>query len=90
MLTPFVECLVCKISTPLFEARLVDRMNDQRACYGTEAMFFSTTDLCINSVHLPCNKNRTYIPSTSGFYGRVADEIHRWMRCVIFGYHLSH
>ena len=54
MLTPFVECLVCKIST---------------------AMFFSTTDSCINSDHFPCNKNRIHIPSTSGFYGRLVDEI---------------
>ena len=36
-------------------------------------MFFSTTDMCLGSDHLHCEKKTEHlrIPSTSGSYGRL-------------------
>ena len=44
--------------TPLFETRLVDKINDQRTSYGADdkRSIVTTKDLYLDSNYLDCNK----------------------------------
>ena len=57
---------------------------DQGTSYGTEDKHSSvaTTDSCLDVNCHSCEKNWTHTPSTSGSYGRLADEI--WVEVEIF------
>ena len=48
-------------------------MNDQRTSYmALRINIFGTTDLCLGSDCLHCEKNWTHTPSASGSYSRLA------------------
>ena len=52
LLSPHVNTLcgtfmVCLVLTPLFEARSVDRRNDQKTSYGTEDKYSLVQQICV-------------------------------------------
>ena len=71
--------------------RQANRMKDERISYGSEDKHFLVQQICVFDVnHNLVRKTWTYMPSTSGYYGRLADEMHVEVDIIKVPYRLSY